>query len=153
MSTGELYVILGCFGRNDDGFVSCSGCENRILKVDNHIEQYNEMMAYFDACRLFDRPMFEFSAINHFIKNMQDRFDQVTAGKRLWSEKNYHLYQKFIIDHRMCGLYIRLVLIDPVMDSQKFEKEEEEKGVIIKAGINQKKHAPKLNLRLIRGRR
>ena len=81
-----IFLVLGCFGRRDNKFVSCAGVENRILKVTTALEHYNEAMDYFDSCRLFDRPMFEMQAIRHFIFNMQDRFDQIGAGKRLWPE-------------------------------------------------------------------
>lgn len=151
MSNGpreELYVILGCFGRVDDGFVSCTGIENQILGVGKHVEHHNEMMDYFDSCRLFDRAMFEYSAIRHFVHNLQDRFDQVAVGKRLWSEKQYTLYQKFIIDHRFCGLYVRLDLNLPVN-----EPVVEEKAVKIKAQGKCLISPPQVNLRLIRGHR
>lgn len=144
----DLYVILGCFGRADDGFVNCTGIENKILGAGEHLDRYNEMMDYFDGCRLFDRPMFEYNAIRHFIHNLQDRFDQVAVGRRLWSEKQYNLYQKFIIDHRFCGLYVRLDLNLPVI-----EPEVKEKAIKIKAQNKCKVVKPQINLKLIRGRR
>jgi hypothetical protein len=134
----EFYLILGCFGQKDDGFISCPSCENRILDLTKQLDKYNEMMDYFDTCRLFDRPMFEYSSIAHFIKNMQDRFDQITIGKRLWPEKRYHLYQKFMSNHRICGLYIKLVLIDNTEKLNKIEQVNHSK--IIK---------PKINIKLI----
>ena len=149
----QLYLLLGCFGRNDDGFVSCAGCENKILRVESRLDKYNEMMDYFENCHLFDRPVFEYSAIAHFIKNMQDRYDQVAVGKRLWSEKNYILYQKFLAEHRLCGLYIKLGL---------FEEGTPEKTPFVEKSIrinakkeepeDQPKILPKLNLKLIRSR-
>src|SRR3990167_20378 len=104
----DFCVVLGCFGLRIDDFVSCSAAENIILNVDTSLTNYNEMMDYFDQCRLFDRPMFDLNAIRHFVFNMQDRYDQVT--KPLWSAKKFELYQKFIIEHRHCGLFIRLQL-------------------------------------------
>jgi hypothetical protein len=106
------------------------------------------MMNYFDGCRLFDRAMFEMTAVNHFVYNMQDRFDQVAAGKRLWSEKQFHLYLKFIQDHKLCGLYIRLDLDNNVKDSSV-----EEKTVHIPASDKLAITPPKINLKLIRGKR
>lgn len=149
----QLYLLLGCFGQNHDGFVSCAGCENKILKVESHLDKYNEMMDYFENCHLFDRPVFEYSAIAHFIKNMQDRYDQVAVGKRLWSEKNYTLYQKFLAEHRLCGLYIKLALLDDGISEKTAFVEKTIK-------INAKKEEPeakptiipKLNLKLIRSR-
>lgn len=149
----QLYLLLGCFGRINDGFVSCAGCENKILKAEERLDKYNEMMEYFENCHLFDRPVFEYSAIAHFIKNMQDRYDQVGIGKRLWSEKNYTLYQKFLAEHRLCGLYIKLALLeDEVAEKAQFV----EKSVKINAQKeepeNIKPTLPKLNLKLIRSR-
>jgi len=147
----ELYIILGCFGRNDDGFVSCASCENKILKVQSCLDKYNEIMDYLEVCRLFDRPLFEYSSIAHFIKNMQDRYDQIAAGRRLWSEKQYNIYLKFIAEHKLCGCYVKLALLE----QKEAEKPiPEEKGVIIKAQKTEElKISPKVNLKLIRSRR
>lgn len=144
----DLYVILGCFGRVEDGFVHCTGIENKILKVGDHIENNNAMMDYFDSCRLFDRAMFEYSAIRHFIYNLQDRFDQTVIGKRLWSKPQYDHYEKFIVSHRSCGLYVRLDLDIPFKTP-----EVEEKAVKIKAQTKCLVSPPQVNLRLIRGHR
>jgi len=102
----NLHLILGCFGRRVDDFVSCPGVENTILNITPSINRYNDMMDYFDSCRLFDKPLLEFNAIRHFVYNLQDRYDQI--NKRLWTNQKFDLYQKFVIDHRHCGLIIRL---------------------------------------------
>ena len=159
MQNEQLYLVLGCFGRRESfkeglqivEFVSCAGCENRILTLNTaKVNNYNAIMDYFDSCRLFDKPIFEYSAINHFIRNVRDKFDQIVTDKPIWSETQYNLYQKFNIDHRLCGLYIKLILIDPSENQiPKFE----EKGVIIKGKDNLPIHTPKLNLNLIRGRK
>lgn len=104
----DLAIVLGCFGFKVDNFISCVGTENNILKVNTSLTDYNGMMDYFDQCCLFDRPMFDINAIRHFVHNMQDRYDQVI--KTLWSTKEFELYQKFIIDHKRCGLFIKLRL-------------------------------------------
>ena len=139
---------MGCFGHLEDGFTLCGGCENKILTVGTQIQHYNEMMDYFDACRLFDRPMFEFNSIRHFIHNMQDKYDQVAVGKRLWTERQFILYQKFVLDHRTCGLYIKLELT-----ADKSEPKIEEKSFLIKGSNNKLEEPRTLNLKLIRGRR
>lgn len=109
----DFYVVLGCFGLRIDDFVDCPGVENIILKVNTSLVDYNEMMDYFDQCRLFDRPMFDFNAVRHFVFNLQNRYDQAT--KPLWTAKKFELYQRFVIDHRHCGPYIKLQL--PQKDS------------------------------------
>lgn len=148
----QLYILLGCYGRVDDGFVSCSSCENKILLVHPGLENYNGMMDYFDACRLIDKPAFDFNAIRSILQNMQDRFDQIGAGKRLWSEKEIRLFQKFLIDHKGCGLYLKLMLLKKAQVDEKSKLDD--KQIPITSLSKQKiKNLPKLNLRLIRGRR
>jgi len=104
----DFYVLLGCFGLQVDGFTCCASIENTILKVNASLPDYNEMMNYFEQCRLFDRAMFDINAVRHFIFNLQDRYSLVT--RPLWSNQKFDLYQKFIIDHRHCGVYVKLVL-------------------------------------------
>jgi hypothetical protein len=101
---------MGCFGFRVDDFIDCAGVENIILKCNSSLNKYHEMMNYIDACRLFDKPMLEYNAIRHFIFNLQDRFDQI--NKPLWSKHKFELYQKFVIDHRHCGLIVKLSLYD-----------------------------------------
>lgn len=105
-SVTGLYIVLGCFGRTDDGFISCSGIENRILYLNKDNRNYNDIMDYLDRCQLFEKMMLDYNAVRHFIFNMLDRFDE--PARRLWTEKQFQLYQKFVIDHKGCGLFIRL---------------------------------------------
>lgn len=104
----DFYIVLGCFGLTTDNFTCCPSVENTILKVNTALPDYNEMMNYFDQCRLFDRPLFDLNAVRHFVFNLQDRYNLIT--KPLWSPKRFELYQKFIIDHRLCGVYVKLKL-------------------------------------------
>lgn len=146
MKTEELHIVLGCFGRRDDDFISCAGIENRILKIEENLYNYNELMDYLDTCRLFDRPIFEYNSIRHFVFYLRDKFDQ--PMKRLWSEKKFELYQKFIIDHRHCGLYSKLIIINPEIISIP----DEPKGILIPGGTVFES-ASINNLKVIRGRR
>lgn len=147
MAQEELYLVLGCFGRHDDNFVSCRGVENRLIQIQESLDQYNEMMDYFEAVRLFDKPMFDTNAIRHFIHNMQERYDQKLH--RLWSEKFYHLIERFIISHRGCGVYIKLILVNPEYD---VKPEPEPEKVLIKGSPEpEEKRLPEL--KIIRGRR
>jgi hypothetical protein len=141
----QLLLLLGCFGRVDDGFVHCRGCENTILNVDHHLQHYNQMMDYFDSCRLFDKRIYELSAIKHFVYHMQDKFYQ-SVGRPLWSVKEFTNYEKFIMDHRHCGNYIRL-------DYKQEDKPIEEKSVFIPSLSSQMSNdLPKVNLKLVRGK-
>jgi hypothetical protein len=145
----KLYLVLGCFGRRDDDFVNCLGVENRILRLNDSLEYYSEIMDYFESLRLFDKPLFDYNAIRHVVYNMQDRYDQ--KFKRLWTEKYYNLLERFIVGHRSCGIYMKLVLVNtdyeeppapPVPESIKVKKTE---------GLDQVARPP--DLKVIRGRR
>lgn len=102
----ELYLILGCFGNSDDGFVNCRSCENRILQISPKLINYNSIMDFFDSYKLYDKPIFDINSVRHCLKSMQDQFDQF--DKRLWHEKKYKNFEKFICNHRDCGLYLKL---------------------------------------------
>lgn len=102
----ELHIILGCFGRTDDGFVSCAGCRNSIFYLAKSDSNYSEIMDFLDGIELFDKPLLDYNAVRHVIFNLQDRFSYKT--KKIWSEKMFLLYQKFVIDHKGCGLFIDL---------------------------------------------
>lgn len=155
----DFYVTLGCFGLRIDDFISCGGVENTILKVNSGVVNYNTMMDYFDQCRLFDKAMFDMNAIRHFVHNLQDRFDQVS--RPLWTPKKFELYQKFIVEHRHCGLILKLTLPEeqvfeevkdaPVYLSNNFK--EVDKPPKLENGLVSPQPLHQTNLRLLRGRR
>jgi hypothetical protein len=104
---------------------------------------------YFDAVRLFDRPMLEQNAIRHLIYNLQDRFDQ--KFKRLWTDHEYHLLERFIQMHRPCGLYAQLILVPAELDNEKPASAEE---VSFVKGIPEiQRPERKVNLTSVRGRK
>ncbi len=146
MKTEELNIIIGCFGLRNDDFISCASVENRILPISESLYNYEELMNYLDTCRLFDKPMFDYNSIRHFIFNVRDKFDQ--PMKRLWSEKKFELLQKFTIDHRHCGLYVKLILVDP----QIVLEPDEPKRILIPATKPSEESATYHTLKVIRGR-
>lgn len=139
-------VYLGCFGLRQDGFICCGGVENVILEIRPNTPHYKEMSAYFDNCRLFDKPMFDFNAVRHFINNMQNRYDQVT--RPLWTPKKYDLLQKFVVEHRHCGVFIQLRL--PIEEADKTTKDVSKLEIPVKHEAVQVIEAPKNGLRLVR---
>ena len=146
----DLYLIIGCFGRIDSeyssNFVSCGGVENRILNVNETLDNYDSMMDYFEGLRLFDKPIFDYNAIRHIVSNMQERYDQ--KFKRLWSEKYYHLIERFTVTHRPCGIYVKLILVNSLLD-EKTETEPEQ--IVVKGSPELPNKVPVL--KVIRGRR
>lgn len=148
MHEASCYLVLGCFGREDDGFVSCPSVENRILKLDDSLVYIDDIMDYMDSLGLFDRHMLDINSIRHLIYNLQDRYDQKI--KRLWNEQQYHLLERFIQTHRPCGLYTKLVLVSPDQEEEKPKKPER---ILVKGTpvIEQAERKP--ILKVIRGRR
>lgn len=105
----EFYLILGCFGLEKNGFKSCSSVENKILSINTSISDYNDMMNYFDQLYLFDRPLSNYNTIRHFIYNINNRFNLVT--KPFWSPSYFNLIENFILQHKLCGVFVRLELL------------------------------------------
>lgn len=105
-----VYIVLGCFGRCDNDFVSCSGLRNKILFLKSSDLNFSDLMDYLDNMRLFDRVLLDYNAVRRLIFKVQNDFDLPT--KKVWPEKMFMLYQKFVIDHKDCGLFIDLELND-----------------------------------------
>jgi hypothetical protein len=105
----NAYLVLGCYGRIENGFVLCSSTQNRILKLDDGLVNVEGVTDYFEAVKLFDRPMLDQNAIRHLIYNLQDRFDQ--KFKRMWTDHEYHLLERFMQMHKPCGLYAQLIMV------------------------------------------
>jgi len=78
-------------------------------------------MDYFEALKLFDRPMLDQNAIRHLVYNLQDRFDQ--KFKRIWTDHEYHLLERFMQMHKPCGMYAQLILVQEEIGQHKVEED------------------------------
>lgn len=142
------YLVLGCFGREDDGFVSCPSVENRILRLDDSLVYIDDIMNYMESVSLFDRHMLDINSIRHLVYNLQDRYDQKI--KRMWNEQQYHLLERFIQSHRPCGLYAKLILVP---EADKVEAPKKQDRILVK-GTPVIEHAERRPvLKVIRGKR
>ncbi len=102
----ELYLVLGCYGRTQDRFVSCSAAENRILRLGEDLYQYQDLCAFLEGLRLYDRPLLDFNGVRNALFRIQDTFDQ--GPRRLWDEPKFHLLERFTLTHKPCGIYLKL---------------------------------------------
>ena len=143
----NAYLVLGCFGREESGFVLCPSVENRILKLDDTLDGLEEMLAYFEGVSLFDKPMLNNNAIRHLIYNLQEKYDQKI--RRLWTESQYNLLERFMLMHKSCGLYAKLVLVS---EDEELTKPSEPKPILVK-GIPEPEPRDPPNLTVIRGRK
>lgn len=143
MSLPVINVNLGCFGRIDENFVSCPSCKNTILIVDEKFREYDRLMDYFEANRLFDKKMFDYNAIRNFIYKVKQNFDDVT--KPIWTPKQYSLYEKFVVEHRFCGLYLELSLTQAVTEIPEIAIPIKAKDSKVNEGV-----APKISLKVVK---
>lgn len=107
MSEENVYMVLGCYGRKEDDFTLCPKVENRILLLDDSLDGLDKMWEYFDGVKLIDKPLIDLNAIRNVIFRMQDKFDQ--RSRKLWSEKEFNLIERFTHMHKACGMYIKLI--------------------------------------------
>lgn len=143
----SAYLSLGCYGRTENGFILCSTVQNRILKLDDSLVNIDGVTDYLDAVKLFDRPMLDQNAIRHLIYNLQDRFDQ--KFKRLWTDHEYHMLERFMVMHKPCGLYAQIIL---VQESDNNDPEEEQMSFVRGIPPSAEKVQRKANLTSVRGR-
>jgi len=106
----NVYLVLGCYGRKEDGFTLCPSTENRILRIDDSLAYFEEIWSYLETIGLLDKPLININAVQNFVFRMQDRFDQKI--KKLWSEQQFNTLERFIHMHKTCGLYVRLLVIN-----------------------------------------
>lgn len=123
----EIYLTLGCFGRKEDGFILCPSCENLILKVNNGLDNFDEMIVFLNSCHLFDRPYYDFNGIKNILNIINTKF--FYDKQKLWSQKELDSIQKFILMHRQCGLVLKL---ESHIETKE-DKKVEEKPIFIQA--------------------
>lgn len=122
----HAYLVLGCFGRTENDFVLCPSVENRILKLDDTIEDFHKLVEYLECVHLFDRPLLEQSSVKHLVYNIQNKFDQ--KFRRLWTDHQFNLLERFMVMHKPCGYFAKLILVPEEIDI----KEPEQISFIIK---------------------
>lgn len=115
----KIHIIMGCYGYKDDDFTFCSGIENSIFVFSKDHILFQEIMNYLDNCKMFDKPLYDYNAIRNFLSRFRQKFESPLAP--VWIERKYNAYQKFAIDHKNCGLVLRLSIQKPEVnnDSEK----------------------------------
>jgi len=107
MSGKSLYLSLGCYGRTDNGFVSCSGVQNKILKLYPELEKGAELFEYIECLRLFQKPLNDYNAIRRVIFTIQEKYYQNLSP--IWTLKQFRLIENFTLTHKSCGMYLELM--------------------------------------------
>ena len=103
----KIKLVLGCWGREKEGFVSCPGVSNDILDLTNNSSRNVDIKNYLDSnFKLFDRPLY--NNVHTAMWNVQDKFSE--KGNPVIPEIKFKYIEEFCIDHAKCGLFLRLEL-------------------------------------------
>lgn len=101
----NVVLICGCWGREEEGFVSCSGASNIILDLGKNTERNKQIIDFLDnVYKIFDRPLY--NNVHTAIFNIQEKFSD--KGKPVFKEALFKRIEGFCIQHIKCGLYLRL---------------------------------------------
>lgn len=122
-----LYLILGCWGRNDDGFVSCPSVSNPILHIHKNLEDYNDISRFLKSVGLADKRVMDYNAARNVIFALQRDY-RMKGPQTFWTERQFRIIENFTIVHKPCGIYLALDFILPAQ----VPKPKEERSVLIK---------------------
>jgi hypothetical protein len=101
----RVVLVFGCWGREKDGFVSCGGVTNDILDITAGSERNTAIAEYLDShFSMFDRPLY--NNVHTVLWNLQEKFG--VKGNPVFEEKKFKRMEEFCMDHRKCGLFLRL---------------------------------------------
>jgi len=106
----KTVLILGCWGRTEDGICTCNSVSNQILDVSIKTDQMKKVTDYLDMLKLYDKPLY--NNIHTVLFNIQDRFSEI--NKAVFNDKCFRRMEEFCIMHAKCGLYLKLELKEDV---------------------------------------
>lgn len=98
----KAVIILGCDGRQDEGFRFCAGVDNVILDLEavSHTENYKNLILYLDKVpKIFDNSC----AISNIISNTIYKIYEMGY----LNEVRYKYIAHFYDMHKRCGLILR----------------------------------------------
>lgn len=105
----KIVLVLGCWGRKDNGFVSCKGVTNNILDLTKSSERNRSIKDYLDRCyQLFDKPLY--NNVHTAIYNINEKFS--TVVDKVFPDTLYQHMEAFCLDHKRCGTFLRLEIIE-----------------------------------------
>jgi len=105
----KIMLVLGCWGREEEGFCSCSGVKNCIRDLTKQTEKNKAIADYLDSnFRMFDKPLY--NNVHTALWNVQDKFSE--KGKPIFKESVFKRMEEFCKIHVKCGTFLRLELIE-----------------------------------------
>lgn len=101
----KLYLVLGCWGRDHDGFAMCHGAQNRILDLTADTERNTAIKNHLDShCHLYDRPLYK--NVHTALYTLQGQFGE--RGRPVFSDGLFKMIEGFCLMHVKCGTFMRL---------------------------------------------
>lgn len=100
----KAHIVLGCEGRQDEGFHFCSGVTNNILDLESisFTDNYLNLIKYLDGVpKLFDNPCFK----THIISNTIYKIYEMGYI----DDKKYKYIAHFYEMHKRCGLMMSII--------------------------------------------
>ena len=101
----QAVVILGCEGRQDDGFKFCNGVNNVLLDLEkiSNSDNYDQIMDYLDkVVGVFKNPCCKPNIISNAIYKMYEL--------SFFNDIEYKYISHFYRMHDRCGLVLTAVL-------------------------------------------
>lgn len=103
----KLFLVLGCWGKEEDDFIMCPSVSNKILDLSKSSERNREIIEFLDGTyRLCDKPLY--NNVHTALFGVQDKFSNV--GKPVFTKIQFYRLENFCQLHAKCGLYLRLEL-------------------------------------------
>lgn len=102
----KAYLILGCNGFLDqNGMTHCHSVANPIIDLERLEEIQSKKVLQFleNGCGLFDKPCLEYNMVGNAINMLHKNFSAI-------EEKKIPSIQNFLKMHKICGVYLILVL-------------------------------------------
>lgn len=102
----NAYIALGCNGHvGPGGFLYCNSLSNPILDLSAAKKQDRKRLEDFldRTCRLFDEVCTDYNKTINIINMIYRDFG-------IMSDESLHEIQAFIRMHKVCGIYIMLIL-------------------------------------------
>ena len=103
----NIILEIGCWGRTEENFCTCSGVSNEILDLSKNTGRNVEIIDYLDKTyKLFDRPLY--NNVHTAVWNIQEKFSEKINP--VFKEALFKRIENFCLLHAKCGLYLRLKL-------------------------------------------
>ena len=102
----NIYLILGCWGHEENQFTLCPSIENKILDLSKKTQINLDILNFLNSYKLFDQILR--SNVHTLIYNLQTKFS--TKINKVFDNDYYKLLENFCIQHKRCGVYARLLI-------------------------------------------